>query len=214
MIEITLDSKQFDRGIARMIRGLEQPRPLLVAWGRKLQEQTAARFRTQTSPAGIPWKRTGELALSTRPGGGGGGRTLSDSDQLLGSIINPDPRVDADSVRIGSNLPYANIHQYGGTISPRAAKNLAIPLTREARRSGRARRWWKQNEQRHPFILPGKRDSAVIATRQGKRVTAHWLLKKSVTIPARPYLGVSDQNMKELGDIALGVFNRLYGGRA
>ena len=56
------------------------------------------------------------------------------------------------TVEIGSNLPYAAVHQFGATIKPRAAKVLMF--------------------------------------------RGH--VAKSVTIPARPYLGLSDEDRSEI----------------
>ena len=70
---------------------------------------------------------------------------------------------------VGSNLPYARIHQKGGTIKPKKAKKL------------------------------------VFKGRGGKKVAVD-----EVTIPARPYLGVSADDMKEvretISDFLAGTF--------
>ena len=79
---------------------------------------------------------------------------LTDTARLRDSI---DYAATPTKVMVGSNLPYARIHQYGGTIRPKKAKRLI-------------------------FKGPG-----------GEKIVA-----KQVTIPARPYLGVSKADMEEV----------------
>jgi hypothetical protein len=74
---------------------------------------------------------------------------------------------------------------------------LAIPLTREARLAGSARRWWAQNTSKKPFFLKSRSGSRFIATDAStddvlEPTVLHFLLLPSVTIPARPYLGISE----------------------
>ena len=49
------------------------------------------------------------------------------STGALANSFKPE-RLDNNSVLVGSNLPYAGIHETGGTISPKVGKYLAIPL--------------------------------------------------------------------------------------
>ncbi|KAA5607139.1 hypothetical protein F1188_04355 [Roseospira marina] len=63
------------------------------------------------------------------------------------------------TVRQGTNLVYARIHQLGGTIRPKTAKALAVPVGDGIR------------------------------------------LVQQVTIPARPYLGLSAEDRTEAGEI-------------
>lgn len=76
------------------------------------------------------------------------------------------------------NVIYAAIHEFGGTITPKSATYLAVPMSDTARATG------------SPRGMPGLRfvptaSGGVLMDRAG---TAHYALVKSVTIPARPYL--------------------------
>lgn len=82
-------------------------------------------------------------------------------------------------VVVGTDVEYATIHEFGGTITPKNAKYLAIPLTDAARAAitplnfpGRLR----------PIMRGG---SGVLVDQAGE---AQYALRKSVSIPARPYL--------------------------
>lgn len=96
------------------------------------------------APDGTPWKKNGA-----------GTSTLMQEGHLLTDIHH---QVEGDSVAIGSNLIYAAIHQFGGTIRP-------------------------------------KKGAALVFTMGNATVFA-----RSVTIPARPYLGLSAENEAEMTD--------------
>ncbi len=53
------------------------------------------------------------------------GKPLEDTGQLRGSISQ---HYDNESAVVGTNCIYAAIHNFGGTIKPKKAKNLFIPL--------------------------------------------------------------------------------------
>lgn len=190
-----------------------KPRAVLLAVGNKMKEQALETFRRQRDPVtGAPWLKTGGLALMTRPGGGGSGKTLSDTGLLLQSIMSRAPKViGGDSVAIEARRPYAAMHQYGEkNLKPRSAKMLALPLTRQARRSGSARRWWKQNESKKPFIFTSQRGNSFIATAdpRTRALTLAFILKESVKIPQRRYLGLGLGHKLEIEYLIIGMAER------
>jgi phage gpG-like protein len=85
---------------------------------------------------------------------------------------------------IGSTLPYARIHEAGGIIRPVRARMLTIPLTDRARKLP-ARQWG-----RRLFKLRGK---PLLASRGGRGggTQAQFVLRHSVTIPARRYISAA-----------------------
>lgn len=98
-------------------------------------------------------------------------------------LVKPadDNTADRVFVKIGTKLEYAAIHEFGGTIVPKKAKFLTIPLTDAARNVDGARSW------------PGKLKAVINASGQGgvlldENGTAQFALTKSVTMPARPYM--------------------------
>jgi len=78
---------------------------------------------------------------------------LRETGRLLGSLSR---RADGNRVVVGTNVIYAAIHQFGGTIRPKSGGRLAFRL-------GRTR-----------------------------------VFARSVSIPARPWLGVSDADRAEI----------------
>lgn len=118
------------------------------------------------------------------------GTTLVKSGKLLRSI---DCKViDANTILVsagGPGVPYARIQHEGGVIRPRQAQYLTIPLCAKAA-AGRARDF------ENTFIAKG-----VIwqSNGEGKKPTALYLLRKKVTIPARPYLYISEDDLEAIG---------------
>jgi len=71
-------------------------------------------------------------------------------------------------------VPYARIHELGGIIKPKKSKYLTIPFPGV---KGKVRQY------KNTFVAKG-----VIFQKLGKKLKALFVLKKQVTIPARPYL--------------------------
>ena len=134
--------------LSGLVDAINDPSPLLAELGEYGLRSTRARFKTQTAPDGTAWaalqpwyqkeKRRNKSRILTLNGYLRGQMTW----QLVGDR----------TVEIGSNLPYAAVHQFGATIKPRAAKVLMF--------------------------------------------RGH--VAKSVTIPARPYLVLSDEDRSEI----------------
>lgn len=125
-------------------------------------------FREGQSPDGQPWKR------SLR-----GGRPLRDKGILANSFTleSHSPL----SFIVGTNVPYAPVHQFGATIvaTGKGASRLAT-----ARRAAKA-------------IFAGAEETLKAKAREGRqsenpylifRIKKRWAKKKQVTIPARPML--------------------------
>lgn len=134
-------------------------------------------------------------------------KTLRDRGQLLASIAS---RSSENSAIVGTNHIGAKINHFGGTI--RAKKKwLWIP----------ASSWTRRQQRRYGFgageVMRGLRkdgygvwiqsqtgaSGVVLAKRKGKRTKTRlvFILKKSVTIPARPFLFVDDLDRKVIRSI-------------
>ena len=112
-------------------------------------------------------------------------------------------------IMVGSGVVYAAVHEYGATITPKRAKNLAIPLdaaqTPRGNLKGKLRpsvpslggaegpteRASLRGVEGLQFIQT-RRGSKFLARKKGKgkkaRLEFLLVLKESVTIPARPWL--------------------------
>ena len=159
--EIRIDADPVVQGLRRLRELGGDLTPVMDDIGAMLVASTQHRFETGTGPDGTSWP---ESARAKRQGG----QTLVDSGRLRDSITH---RARGDTVEVGTNVIYAAIHQFGGTIKPKNAKSLAFPGL----------------------------DGAPVFV-------------KSVTLPARPFLGVSNDDREEIAAIVADEVARSFGG--
>lgn len=111
------------------------------------------RFATTSAPDGARWRPL------RHPRPNGGDVPLRDTGILMASFTGGH---DATSVWVGTTHPGAAIHNFGGVVRGKN-KMLAIPLTKEAKRSGGPRRWeatygplqFRPTRQGRKFLLMG-----------------------------------------------------------
>lgn len=152
------------------------------------------RFQGGVDPLGRPWPRL------RHPRPAGGTKPLLNFGILRNSYRT---RVHPDGAEVYSDLPQARLHNFGGTVVPKKAKALAIPLTVQAVRAGGPRRFPKKLQFRpHPS---GKNAVGVLYEKlAGGKTTDHYLLVKKVTVPARWHVGASAEDLQAIADIAAG----------
>ncbi|MEM7529383.1 MAG: phage virion morphogenesis protein [Pseudomonadota bacterium] len=150
-VQIRVDFEEAEAlaAIDRIEGGAQETLPLMDAIGVVLVDGTIRRFQAGIGPDGVPWKPSFRAQLS-------GGQTLIDSTRLLSSITH---QAEPREVRVGTNVPYALIHQLGGEIRPVNAQALRFQLADGT------------------FVTVGK-----------------------VTIPARPFLGIDQEDREEIED--------------
>lgn len=103
---------------------------------------------------------------------------LIDTGNLRASITS---EIEGEkAVSVGPrNVRYAAIHEFGGTITPKKGQFLAIPVTTAARYAGSPRRF---PSRLHAQMAGG---GGALVDENGD---IQYALKRSVTIPARPYV--------------------------
>ena len=106
MLEISLDDSDLQRGLGQLLRNARHPRLMMRAIAAELLSITEDNFENENWGGQIPWKPTHR-----------GGKILQKSGQLAASIHTAS---GSNFARIGTNKPYAAIHQFGGTVK---AKN-------------------------------------------------------------------------------------------
>lgn len=124
----------------------------------------------------------------------GGDKPLLSTGVLRNSITSVATK---DTISVGTNLLYGPVHQYGATIYPVKAKLLAIPVTKAARYAGSPRRF------------PGR--LRFVPTKSGgvlkdESNITHYILVEKVDIPARPFIGISDEVRKWIDQAAARMF--------
>ena len=168
-------------------------------------------FSEGHSPDGVKWR-----ALAHGRPSGGTALPLRDNGLLLASVGY---HITGNEIAAGSGLEYAGVHQWGKVIKPVKAKMLAIPITKEAKRAGGPRNFprplvaivgknGKGVLAEAPRPKPkGKRKSTAVAAGPVKRQMGkvHFILVKEVTVPARPFVGLSSGLMGRLEMLMIDV---------
>ena len=124
---------------------LKNMKPVMSRIAQDMVKESQMNFRNSKGPDGKSWEKLSSVTISMRRKGSS--KPLVNTGTLRRSISG---RATSNQAIAGTNLIYAPIHQFGGTIKPRNKKALKF----------------------------------------GKNT------RTSVTIPARPYLGVN-QRMNE-----------------
>ena len=143
-------------------------------------------FAKGRSPAGVAW------APLSFPRPAGGTLPLRDKGLLMASIAG---RAEKDGVIVGTTHPGAALHQHGGVVRAKSGKALALPLTAEAARIDGPRAFPR------PLHVRRRKgsESAVLADAKGK---PQYALVKKVAVPARPFLGFSQEALADMAATA------------
>ncbi len=169
---------------------LGKSKGLMDAIGAQLVSSTLRRFQTQTGPDGKAWKPLSKATLKQR---GANAKALQASGRLRQSITF---RSSARTVEVGSNLIYAALMQQGGTIDHAAMGRVLrlrqVLVEKQDGSKAKVTRFAKAKHRR--------------AEERRVEVAAH-----SVTVPGRPYLGLSAADQRSIARIA---HDYLMGGAA
>lgn len=183
-IEFEFRNKRFqsaEAGMKAFARGLENmPLVAKATLSKELKDyltsvsEALARRHGNTYPGGTSAnslsKRSGRLVESIRKSVKVTGNTLDDLEGQIGGTF------------------YARIHEKGGTITPKKAKFLAIPLPAALKSNGEpiyaSPREWKNT-----FVITSKAGNKLIVRREGKDIVPLYVLKSSVKIPPRLKMG-------------------------
>lgn len=186
---IRLEGRWVDGGIEYHDGGLSAALARLFAFGEDqteamddvglyLERVTDQRFRDEAGPGGVPWV---EVTRATRrrkrhP------KILTESGQLRSRFAY---QASPNELVFGTNVPYAGVHQFGGTIE-RAAYSIVQRLRVDAK--GQLLR------QEHHANL------AVYAKARHKRAVERraTIEAYSIKMPVRPMLGFDDADEREI----------------
>ena len=170
-IDVEWDDAEARVALGGAVAALDNPYEMYDEIGQMLASAVLRRFEAETGPDGTKWTPS-RRARKT------GGQTLTDTARLRQSITH---RADAAGVEVGSNVVYAAIHQFGGTIRKKARKQTLEFDDDTGRLISRK--------------AAARRKTGLIRV-VNAQIGAH-----SVTMPARPFLGISDQDRTSILDI-------------
>ncbi|MDP5308730.1 phage virion morphogenesis protein [Paracoccus spongiarum] len=170
-LQFELRDEEARRRLQEMLDRMDNRRPFLEAVGDRLVRAASDSFRNERAPDGTPWTPLAARTIQNRIRKGQVPLTILRSNTRIGSsLAGSINRVATnDEVRVGSPVAYAAIHQLGGTIR-KPARQAKIYRLKDANGTVGLR-----------FV---KRETA-------NHVTDVTIPAHSITIPARPFLGVS-----------------------
>lgn len=148
-----------------------------------------------SAPGESPAKNTGSLARSIAISADG---TATPDGKTLGSLSASDgSRI---FTRIGSVLKYARIHELGGIITAKKSKYLTIPVSKKAKiAAGRGQTAREAFGDTISFVP--RANGGLLIEQKGKgnraKTIVHYVLKKSITMPKRPYIRPGFAQSKE-----------------
>jgi phage virion morphogenesis protein len=171
---LIIDQAELDRQNAFMAdQAARDPRGLMPRLGEYLQGSTQKRFKTQTAPDGTQWAPLQKRYARRK-------RYNKDKVLTLRGYLRSYIHYQVtggDSVEVGSNQKYAAIHQFGGEID--MPERQATVRYRSV--AGKV-------------LFAGKKHKR--ATERAVTVPVHF-----VKIPARPFLGLSAEDDREISRI-------------
>lgn len=184
ILKIKIDDKPVRAMLSGARERMQNLRPVFDDFGAYMIRSVGKNFLAGGRPTSWPPSRKRA-----------GGKTLIESGRLKNSMAYV---ASNQGMILGTNVPYAAIHQFGGVIRPVSAKMLAIPLNRAAARM-------RPREMAGGFVARSKAGNLILFQKQisytgqkGKRflskgefkekVVPMYALKEEVRIPQRKFL--------------------------
>ena len=177
-ITVDVEDESLRSALRRLTARVDDLKPVMDEIGSSLVASTIDRFERETDPDGKPWKPSRRAQRE-------GGQTLTDKGRLRASITH---RADRDGVDVGTNVVYAAIHQFGGTVK-RQARRQTLAFNKKG--GGFASR--KSTRRRRAGFV-------AIAFAE---IGAH-----EVDMPARPFLGVNEADRVSILNIVSRAIER------
>jgi len=172
-IRAELQIREAQEQLRGLIDRMADLRPFLNAVGDRLIGSSGDNFRNQSGPDGRSWTPLAPATIKARQRKGQTPITIlrSNSKGRIGSALagSINKEVGDDEVRVGSPVEYAAIHQLGGTIH------------KPARVAKIYRRMEKDGSIGRRFVKKSKANVVSDVT-----IPSH-----TITIPARPFIGIS-----------------------
>ncbi|SMF83056.1 phage virion morphogenesis (putative tail completion) protein [Tistlia consotensis] len=166
-VSLSIDDQAVREAFVALLSRADDLTPVMEEVGAALVASTQLRFERGQAPGGSPWPPS--LRVLHR-----GGNTLVESGRLRDSITY---EASPTGVRVGTNVVYGAIHQFGGTIR-KYAQSRAI--------------YRRYNE------TTGELSNRFVKRRRSNFLSYHEVGEHEVKIPARPYLGIDEADQAEI----------------
>ncbi|MGY9046314.1 hypothetical protein P775_11100 [Puniceibacterium antarcticum] len=183
-ITVEIDNAELRAKLENMIARMEKPIGFYKNVGEQLLNSTRDNFESESSPEGVPWAQLKPATIRARERRKQTPIKILQATRntgLMASINKRTMEVADDQVRIGSPKEYAAIHQLGGTIK-KAARTATI---------------YQSYDKKTDTFDPTFRKKSRSNFASDVTIPAH-----EITIPARPFLGVSKEDEVIIIEIA------------
>ncbi|MBF0589712.1 MAG: phage virion morphogenesis protein [Magnetococcales bacterium] len=123
-LHIDIDDEKVRDALQNVLDVVEDPTELYKSIGDYLTNSTRDRFRQEESPEGVAWQ---ELSPTTLLGKRKDDKRILKEKGISGGLMGRISRqASREGVRVGSNVVYAAIHQFGGLAGPKD-RRVIIP---------------------------------------------------------------------------------------
>lgn len=173
-IQVELRDAEARDSLNALIARMDRRKPFFSSVGDRIVSSAGKRFAEENAPDGTPWARLRPATIKARQRKGQLPLTILRSNDASGSALAGSIHHEAsnDEVRVGATKFTAAIHQLGGTINRPA-------------RTGKIYRVKDSNGQ------VGRR---FVSKEKANKVTDVNIPAYSITMPARPFLGISAED--------------------
>jgi phage virion morphogenesis protein len=204
---VKVEDAEIRRAFRRAIDAGADPRALLDDVGAYAVASTQRRFEAEAGPGGVKWAPFARSTLRRMsPRRRASPRLLRDTVRLYSSLVH---QVLGDTLLVGTNLEYAAIHQFGGEVKQPARTQTA---TFRLAQQGAGRKFDEDgNVVRYGSRLRFAKASTRAKSRQEKTFDVG---ARTISIPARPYLGLDDADRAEILSIAEDHYAQAVGAEA
>jgi len=171
LIKVQLDMAEVQARLQSLQGKLHNRRPFMKAVKNIMQDAVEENFAQEGRPK---WKPLRPATIARR-GNKGDGKILQVTGRLVNSIMG---RYDDNSALVGTNVRYAAIHQFGGTIKQKARTGVV-----------------------HYFQRHGN------SQRFSREADAHYGMKRdhkayTITMPARPFFALTADDKAQISTAA------------
>ena len=177
-IDIEIDDAAIQARLTELLARMEHPHGFYKNVGEHMLNSTRANFEREAGPDGTPWARLRAATIRARERKGQVPIQILRATSRLAASIN---YMATDSeARWGSPMPYAAIHQLGGTIN----------------RSARTGKIYRKRDE------TGQLGRRFVSKQEATDITEVGIGAHTITMPARPFLGMSAADQQAVIGIA------------
>lgn len=199
-ILIEVDDASVEAVLLRLAAAGKNAAPFMRDVGAYLLTATQRRFVTTSGPGGVAWKRLAPRTARERiKRGYGTANILRRTGMLYSSLTFIAGERD---VEVGTNNPYAAVHQFGAEITQFARSQMAYRHVTETRTKT------KDGETKSSYTI----DWRFRSRQHSNFATWSTIGEHKVTIPARPYLGLDEADTRAIVEIGEDFLAGVIGG--